>query len=144
MKIIYIIPLYAIIVVQRFVLYVVNLLREYPFTQETCSTKCGGILRKQRGSNKGSKTVICNVERICSICGESFIAKSSRRQICYKDHYHKCPVCGKDVLTTSIHDIDKCCSKECSRIKASKTYQSTISKNSEYILVVPNLMNRNR
>lgn len=102
--------------------------REYPFTQETCSTKCGGILRKQRGSNKGSKTVICNIERICCICGDSFIAKSSRRQICYRKHYHRCPVCGKDVLTTSIHDIDKCCSKECSRIKASKTYQSTISK----------------
>lgn len=33
--------------------------------------------------------------KICKICGKSFESKSSRRSVCYEDHYHPCPVCGK-------------------------------------------------
>lgn len=57
-------------------------------------------------------------KRICVLCGEEFIPKSSRRSMCYKDHYHDCPVCGKPVLTDNLHHTETCCSKECSLKKA--------------------------
>lgn len=53
-------------------------------------------------------------KRICVLCGDEFEPKSSRRTMCYKDHYHACPVCGKPVLTDSLRHINTCCSKECS------------------------------
>lgn len=57
-------------------------------------------------------------KRICVLCGDEFIPKSSRRSMCYKDHYHDCPICGKPVLTDNLHHINTCCSRECSLKKA--------------------------
>lgn len=102
--------------------------KEYPFTQETCSPKCGGILRQQRGSNKGPKSIECNLHRICVICGKSFIAKSSRRKVCYDEHYHNCPICGTQVLTTGLHDQNRCCSKECRNILAGQSFKKKIQE----------------
>lgn len=55
------------------------------------------------------------MKRICKLCGKEFETKSSRRNICYDEHYHKCPICQKDVLTTDLYHRDTCCSTECSR-----------------------------
>lgn len=52
-------------------------------------------------------------KRICKICGKEFTSKSSRRSICYDNHYHKCPVCGKDVLTKDLQHLNSCCSMKC-------------------------------
>lgn len=60
-------------------------------------------------------------KRKCVICGEFFESKSSRRLMCYKEHYHSCPVCGKPVLSKDMHHLNTCCSKECSRIKANES-----------------------
>ena len=59
--------------------------------------------------------------KICKICGKSFESKSSRRSICYSDHYHPCPVCGKMTIGNDMQHLNSCCSVECSRKKASIT-----------------------
>lgn len=35
------------------------------------------------------------IKRICRICNNEFVPKSSTRSICYNDHYKKCEICGK-------------------------------------------------
>lgn len=67
--------------------------------------------------------------KICKICGKSFESKSSRRSICYEDHYHPCPVCGKLTIGNDMQHVDCCCSSECSRKKAAA---STHLKYSEW------------
>ena len=63
--------------------------------------------------------------KICKICGKSFESKSSRRSICYEDHYHPCPVCGKLTVGNDMQHLNSCCSIECSRKKASNTTHQT-------------------
>lgn len=58
---------------------------------------------------------------ICKICGKPFESKSSRRKICYQDHYHPCPVCGKLTVGNDFQHLNCCCSTECSRKKATIT-----------------------
>lgn len=60
------------------------------------------------------------MKRICKICGKEFETKSSRRLMCYDDHYHACPVCGKKVLTKDFRHLNSCCSSECTRITKHK------------------------
>lgn len=60
-------------------------------------------------------------KRICVICGEEFMPKSSRRTMCYKEHFHPCPVCGKPTFTKDLNHKNCCCSYECSRKKANQT-----------------------
>lgn len=60
-------------------------------------------------------------KRICVICGEEFMPKSSRRTMCYKEHFHPCPVCGKPTFTKDINHQNCCCSYECSRKKAAQS-----------------------
>lgn len=47
--------------------------------------------------------------------------KSSRRTMCYKEHFHPCPICGKSTLTKDINHQNCCCSYECSRKKAAQS-----------------------
>lgn len=63
--------------------------------------------------------------KICKICGKSFESKSSRRSICYEDHYHPCPVCGKLTIGNDMQHLNSCCSIECSRKQASNTAHKT-------------------
>lgn len=51
------------------------------------------------------------MKRICVLCRKEFDTISSRRKICYREHYHQCPVCGKDVLTTDLQHTGSCCCK---------------------------------
>lgn len=60
-------------------------------------------------------------DRVCPICGKTFTPKSSRRKMCYDVHYHNCPVCGKQVVTTDFQHLYSCCSKKCSRKLAMKS-----------------------
>lgn len=55
------------------------------------------------------------MKKICKICGKEFETSLSRKSICYDDHYHSCPVCGKDVITKDLQHLNSCCSTECSR-----------------------------
>lgn len=48
----------------------------------------------------------------CSICGEMFLPDKPSSRICSKDHYVKCPICGKDFIWNTTSKIQPC-SKEC-------------------------------
>lgn len=50
----------------------------------------------------------------CAICGELFLPKSPSSRICGKDHYAKCPICGKEILWNTTRAIEPC-SEECRR-----------------------------
>lgn len=85
--------------------------RDWPYNQKVCSPECYGKYRTKMKFPSNFKS--CSIERVCEICGKLFIAKSSRRKICYDDHFHRCPVCGTEVRTTSKYDSNKCCSMKC-------------------------------
>lgn len=53
--------------------------------------------------------------RTCVLCGEEFETRSSRRLMCYKDHFHPCPICGKDVVTVDLYHQQTCCCSAHSR-----------------------------
>lgn len=61
------------------------------------------------------------MKRVCIICGQEFDAKSSRRSYCYKEHYHPCPICGKQVLTKDTYHLNECCCAKHSRELATNT-----------------------
>lgn len=41
--------------------------------------------------------------------------------MCYDKHYHPCPMCGKEALTTDLQHLNSCCSSSCSRKKATQS-----------------------
>ena len=49
--------------------------------------------------------------RKCVICGEEFQPKIWNRSVCYSDHYHPCPVCGKQVLSNDPNRQSCTCSR---------------------------------
>lgn len=53
-------------------------------------------------------------QKRCSICGDLFLPEKPSSKICSKQHYSKCPICGKQVIWNSTTDV-KPCSKECRR-----------------------------
>ena len=59
--------------------------------------------------------------KICAICGEEFTPRPYNRSVCYKDHYHPCPVCGKDVLCNEPKRQTCTCSRECGAQVANKS-----------------------
>lgn len=48
----------------------------------------------------------------CSICGDMFLPAKPSSRICSKDHYVKCPICGKEIIWNTTRKIEPC-SKEC-------------------------------
>ena len=84
------------------------------FTREApcCSNECKHELRVSKMAPK-----------ICSICGEPFIATSGVSTICSKDHYRPCEICGKEFLITREHRDVTTCSSECSKEKTRRFYQ---------------------
>lgn len=66
--------------------------------------------------------------RTCVICGDQFIATVHNKTVCDKDHYHPCPVCGRDVLSNKQNRQNCTCSKECGRIVAKGTRTSTLKR----------------
>lgn len=65
----------------------------------------------------------------CMLCGKEFDAKPANRKICYDDHYHPCPVCGKPVLSNNLQTQDSCCSKECADVyRARRIKESMVQK----------------
>lgn len=63
---------------------------------------------------------VCSISRQCKICGKNFIAKSSRRQICYEDHYRICEICGTSFVCNQANSTIKTCSEKCRRKMISK------------------------
>lgn len=65
----------------------------------------------------------------CMLCGKEFDAKPANRKLCYDDHYHPCPVCGKPVLSNNLQTQDSCCSKECADVyRARRIKESMVQK----------------
>ncbi len=109
-----------------------------PYNQLTCSRKCAGIYRKEAGiskevARKASETMMKRYgkanardvtnpteEKICPLCGKSFIPDTFRQVYCKDKHYGPCPVCGKQTEIKEIYIGPQCCSEECrlKRIKA--------------------------
>lgn len=66
---------------------------------------------------------------ICILCGKEFIPKPYNRSVCYEDHYHACPICGKPVLANDPQKQSSCCSRACAYKKASISREkSTLEK----------------
>lgn len=128
--------------------------RTAPFTKVTCSPKCRGILRKESGQGKAvaakaAKTMenkygVTNSafvsgpkrEKVCPLCGETFMPDSFRQVYCKKDHYGPCPVCGKPVLIKDYNIGPQCCSEECRTKRIQNTclekYGNVCVLNSDY------------
>ena len=65
------------------------------------------------------------MKKICRICNSEFEAKGTR-SVCYSDHYHPCPICGKDVLCNDPNRQDSTCSRKCGAIKANQSREATM------------------
>lgn len=67
------------------------------------------------------------MKRTCIECGEQFETTSSRRQICYKDHYRSCRVCGKSFAVTPLQILQdkQTCSEQCRRMSIGTSVAST-------------------
>ena len=61
----------------------------------------------------------------CIICGEWFKPTNPKQKKCNKDHYHPCPNCGKLVLTKTLQDTNKCCSRKCGQAIGNKSRKQT-------------------
>ena len=65
----------------------------------------------------------------CVICGEEFTPKPYNRKVCYNDHHHKCPVCGKDVISNDPKRQNCACSRKCGQIMGNESRkQSNLEK----------------
>lgn len=51
-------------------------------------------------------------QKACAICGEMFTPTCGPNKICPKDHFVKCPICGKERIWNSTLPVEPC-SKEC-------------------------------
>lgn len=72
----------------------------------TCSRSCASKLRIR---------TIQKCEKICEICGESFVPTNNTSRYCPGPHYRPCPICGKLVEFTDPSSDIACCSKECTK-----------------------------
>lgn len=54
-------------------------------------------------------------QKKCAICGELFLPEKPSSRICPKDHFVKCPVCGKDMIWNTRSAVQPC-SRECRKI----------------------------
>lgn len=63
--------------------------------------------------------------RKCVICGEEFQPKVWNRSVCYKDHYHRCPVCGEQVLSNDPNRQSCTCSRKCGQQQGNASRMKT-------------------
>lgn len=59
-------------------------------------------------------------KKICIICGNEFETNIHNRLICYDDHYHTCPACGKLVLSNDPKRQNCACSRKCGQVLGNK------------------------
>lgn len=52
-------------------------------------------------------------KRFCKICGKAFMPSIWNKAVCDDDHYHPCPVCGKQVLSNKPNRQNCTCSAKC-------------------------------
>ena len=64
-------------------------------------------------------------KKICVICGEEFETNVYNKSVCNKDHYHRCPVCGKLILSNDIQRQNSTCSRKCGQILGNKKRRET-------------------
>ena len=64
------------------------------------------------------------MQKICKLCGQSFESKG-RRQICYRDHYKTCCICGSQFLIRRSYLNQKTCSKTCANILSKQNREKT-------------------
>lgn len=72
--------------------------------------------------------VYMKFKRICKICKKEFETSCHNKTVCYIDHHHNCPVCGKDVICNDPNRQDCTCSRECGRIIAQKSRVKTYKR----------------
>lgn len=125
---------------------------KWPYTAETCSSKCRGEYRKISGkgklaAQKASNTLkercgVCNPSEIqlkpkqCAYCGKVFTPTSNRQKYCKDIHYGPCPVCGKLVEIKDMSIGPQACSEQCRQKRIEQTcedrYGSKCAVNSEH------------
>ena len=64
-------------------------------------------------------------KKICVICGEEFETNVHNKSVCNRDHYHKCPVCGKLILSNDIQRQNSTCSRKCGQILGNNKRRET-------------------
>lgn len=64
--------------------------------------------------------------RKCVICGAEFIPRPANRKVCYNDHHHPCPVCGKDVVCNDPKRQNCTCSRECGSSVGNSSRKTTL------------------
>lgn len=55
-------------------------------------------------------------QKVCTICGKQFETNTWNKSVCSSDHYHPCPVCGKDVLCNDPKRQQCTCSRKCGQL----------------------------
>ena len=117
-----------------------------PWTQQTCSSKCRGIYRKQSGIAKSAaakahshpaKMPKPTELKVCPICGQEFLPDTFRQVYCKATHYGPCPICGQEVEIKDLSIGPTTCSEECKKLQ---TYATNMLKyGSEVVLVSDNV-----
>lgn len=54
-------------------------------------------------------------QRICKLCGDSFLPETRHQMYCKKVHTYKCVICGKDFPIPNSIQHKKCCSMNCTQ-----------------------------
>ncbi len=127
----------------------------WPWTQNTCSSKCRGEYRRISGAGKSAKekakatlkqkygtdnlhevqSIVGIKLKICKLCGKEFVPDTARQEYC-KIHYLSCPICGKEVIIADHSKEVKTCSEKCRVELIKKTcterYGNECVLNSEY------------
>lgn len=57
-----------------------------------------------------------NYKKICIICGKEFETTVHNKTVCNENHYHKCPVCGKLILSNDPQRQNSTCSRKCGQV----------------------------
>lgn len=80
-------------------------IKEMKRPAKSCSRKCADALTKLNTQGR---------EKICELCGDSFIASKYSDRFCSKKHFQNCVVCGKEFeLVNKGSRAAKTCSKKC-------------------------------
>lgn len=110
---------------------------KWPYTAETCSSKCRGEYRRISGKGKLAAQKASNTlkERCgfsnpgaislklkkCAYCGKVFTPTSNRQKYCKDKHYGACPVCGKLVEIKDMSIGPQACSEQCRQKRIQET-----------------------
>lgn len=104
------------------------LLKDCQSTTQTCSEDCKNQLLHLSNPKKledkpleSKDTSPKQIQKVCVLCGKSFITTKISQRVCPDVHYRNCEVCGKSFIIKRPSSSQRCCSKECTVQKREAT-----------------------